>query len=154
DAGAPAPDAGSLAPDAGSACPEGMVSIPAIDTFNMGSAYGNSDEMPQHNVRLSAFCMDKTEVTVAAYQRCVDEKQCEPAGGKNVSQSCNRDNPGREKHPINCVNWDQAVKYCKWAGGQLPTEAQWEYAARGTDGRTYPWGNELPQASRLNACGA
>jgi formylglycine-generating enzyme required for sulfatase activity len=70
---------------------------------------------------------------------------------KQDSQLCNGED--RPDHPINCVDWKQADTYCRWARKRLPTEAEWEYAARGTDGRVYPWGNELPTEQRLNACG-
>jgi eukaryotic-like serine/threonine-protein kinase len=98
-----------------------------------------------------AWADDTTEVTVAAYARCRRAEQCSSSGltlpffdGKDQPESaefCNWGKPGRENHPINCVNWDQAVAFCKWAGKRLPTEAEWEKAARGTDGRTYPWGS-------------
>jgi len=68
------------------------------------------------------------------------------------SKLCNGED--RLDHPINCVDWSQAQAYCQWVGGRLPTEAEWEYAARGNDGRKYPWGNDPPSAERLNACGA
>jgi formylglycine-generating enzyme required for sulfatase activity len=152
-----------------------MVFIPA-GTFTMGTAPDDypsdewllvgkrlgedRDEMPAHEVSLSAFCIDRTEVTVAAYRKCVDDganrNRCPPsprmsgAGGR-----CNWYLPDRDLHPMNCVHAISAASYCKWAtGGDLPTEAQWEYAARGVDGRKFPWGNAAPAANLLNACGS
>ena len=144
-------------------CPEGMVPVPA-GTFHMGSpeGEGGENEHPQHEVTLSAYCIDRTEVTVAAYVACVADRHCSAAlhtvnwtgyTGDNVkiySGWCNRED--RPDHPINCIDWDQAKAYCTWKGKRLPTEAEWEYAARGSDGRAYPWGNEAPSAKRLNAC--
>ena len=129
-----------------------MVRVPAA-TFRMGSAdgVGDDDEHPAHDATLSAYCIDRTEVTVRAYAVCVAARRCVPAHVA-VSPFCNR--ADRPDHPINCVDWNQAVAYCTWTGKRLPTEAEWEYAARGTDGRIYPWGNEAPSAKRLNACGA
>ena len=135
-------------------CPEGTVLIPA-GTFIMGSADGEPREKPPHRVKLSAFCMDKTEVTVAAYRQCTKEARngvtCAAPG---TGTFCNGAAADRETHPINCVDWTQADTYCRWAGAALPTEAQWEYAARGTDGRKYPWGNTEPGPRLLNACGS
>ena len=145
-------------------CPTGMVAVPA-GTFHMGSpdGTGNTDEHPQHEVTLSAYCIDKTEVTVKAYAGCVRAGGCTAApltvqwsgvsaeDVKRYSRFCNRDD--RPDHPINCVDWSQATAYCTWAGKRLSTEAEWEHVARGTDGRAYPWGNEPPSATRLNACG-
>jgi formylglycine-generating enzyme required for sulfatase activity len=142
-----------------------MVRVPA-GTFRMGSlvGVGDADEHPQHEVTLSAYCIDRTEVTVKAYAACVAAKGCSAApltvswswvsaeDVKRYSRFCNRED--RPDHPINCVDWNQAAGYCTWAGKRLPTEAEWEYAARGTDGRAYPWGNEAPSATRLNACGS
>ncbi|HEX7837311.1 MAG TPA: SUMF1/EgtB/PvdO family nonheme iron enzyme [Kofleriaceae bacterium] len=146
-------------------CPPGMVRVPA-GTFRMGSPekVGDDDEHPEHEVTLVAYCIDKTEVTVNAYAACVAAKGCSVPSltvswsgiaaedAKRYSQFCNRDD--RPDYPINCVDWNQATAYCAWAGKRLPTEAEWEYAARGNDGRTYPWGNEAPSARLLNACGS
>jgi formylglycine-generating enzyme required for sulfatase activity len=121
-------------------CPAGMQLIPA-GRFDMGSAV--SDEQPIHGVRLGAFCLDETEVTVAAWGACVTAGGCGPAG---ATATCNWGVGGRDAHPINCVDWAEARAYCQWRGGALPTEAQWEYAARVTQARTYPWGNEAPDA--------
>ncbi|PIE19433.1 MAG: hypothetical protein CSA66_02360 [Proteobacteria bacterium] len=128
--------AGAL-PVGADGCPEGMVRIEA-GTFTMGKRGASGDRGPAHEVTLSAYCIDETEVTVAAYRRCVDGGGCEaPREGKH----CNFGLGGREDHPVNCVTWAQADRYCRWIGGRLPTEAQWERAARGDDGRRFPWGS-------------
>jgi formylglycine-generating enzyme required for sulfatase activity len=127
-----------------------MVSIPAGD-FDMGlpDGVGETIERPQRRVHVDAFEMDVTEVTVAAYEQCVHAGACKWSG---TSGSCNDvrvRQPEAEggvtaSHPVNCADWNDANAYCTWAGKRLPTEEEWEYAARGTDGRTYPWGNEAP----------
>ena len=99
----------------------------------------DSNESPYHEVTLSGYYMDKTEVTVDAYGECVTAGSCT---APSTGGSCNWGVSGRDNHPVNCVNWTQAGAYCAWAGKRLPTEAEWEKAARGTDGRKYPWGNE------------
>jgi formylglycine-generating enzyme required for sulfatase activity len=145
-------------------CPRGMVPVPA-GTFWMGSSEseGDPDEHPQHEVTLSAYCIDRTEVTVEAYAECVAAGQCSAAPltvhwtdysaevARRNNRWCNRQD--RPEHPINCVDWEQVAGYCRWKGKRLPTEAEWEYAARGHDGRVHPWGNEAPNAKRLNVCG-
>ncbi|HEX3480610.1 MAG TPA: SUMF1/EgtB/PvdO family nonheme iron enzyme [Kofleriaceae bacterium] len=138
-------------PRAEPACPDGMVRVPR-GTFAMGSpdGTGEDDEHPRHPVTISAFCIDRTEVTVKAYEACVAANRC-TAPHREISPYCNQ--PDRADHPVNCVDWHQAVAYCRWRDNRLPTEAEWEYAARGSDGRLYPWGNEPPSATRLNACG-
>jgi len=108
----------------------------------MGANDGDSDESPIHEVAVAEFRMDLTEVTVAAYRACVDAKKC--SAPDTFHAACNWGRAGQDRHPVNCVTWDQAREFCNWAGKSLPTEAQWEYAARGTDGRTYPWGNDEP----------
>lgn len=145
-----------------SRCPSEMAYLPD-GTFRMGSEVTDKDayddERPAHDVTLSAFCLDVAEVTVAKYRQCTKEPRngitC--PGGASIlgNQFCNGDRTDRNDHPINCIDWTTADAYCKWAGGTLPTEAQWEYAARGKERRTYPWGNEpAPGPTLLNACGA
>ena len=154
-----------------SPCPQGYVRIPP-GTFTMGSPDGEGlpQEHPQRKVTLPGFCMQKTEVTVSEYAECVAAHACTPAatmpsfpgiqGGLPPADrlvrkdTCNAGHAQeRANHPINCIDWDQADGFCRWAGGSLPTEEQWEYAARGTDGRLFPWGNQPPSAKLLNACG-
>ena len=101
-----------------------------------------SNEYPYHEVTVPAFKIDKFEITVSEYKACVSDSGC-TAAGNTAGWGCNYEELGRENHPINCMDWPQAKEYCAWAGKRLPTETQWEKAARGTDGRKYPWGNDL-----------
>jgi len=117
-----------------------MVRI-AGGTFQMGSNANEDNEKPVHAVRVGSFFMDVTEVTVGAYAACVRGGKCsEP----DSDSSCNWKKTGRDKHPINCVDWNQATAYCGYTGKRLPTEEEWEYAARGSAGREYPWGKGVP----------
>ena len=121
-----------------------VVHVPA-GTFKMGSSSGDEDEKPVHEVYVSGFFIDKYEVTVDEYKRCVEAGGCStPKKTTADSREYNYDEPRRGKHPVNGVTWYQARAYCSWAGKRLPTEAEWEKAARGTDGRKYPWGNDKP----------
>jgi formylglycine-generating enzyme required for sulfatase activity len=131
-------------------------------TFAMGSESpeANDSEKPVHSVTVKSFRLDRTEVTVQAYAECVRAGACrEPDAYRNQPGNyhafCNWKHPEKRLlHPINCVNFQQASAFCSWAHKRLPTEEEWEYAARGgSEGRTYPWGNEKPDQSRLNACG-
>ena len=98
-------------------------------------------------VHVPAFYIDKTEVTVAQYRRCVDAGVCS-ADGVDKHKDCNWSHSNRSDHPMNCVNWSSAKLYCEWAGGRLPTKKEWEKAARGTDGRAFPWGRGGPSCSQ------
>ena len=131
-----------------------LVCVPAGD-FLMGStdADGNAygDEMPQHTVYLDAYWIDQTEVTNARYARCVAAGACQaPESTQSRTRYSYYGNLQYADYPVIEVSWDDAVDYCAWAGRQLPSEAQWEKAARGTDGRIYPWGNQAPNANLLN----
>lgn len=137
--------AGSLLTNADGAV---YVYVPAGE-FLMGSAdddgQASGDEKPQHVVVLDAYWVGRTEVTNAQYASCMAAGTCTESG---CASDVDFDGAGK---PVVCVDWDQASAYCAWTGGRLPTEAEWEKAARGTDGRIYPWGNEF-DGTRLNYC--
>jgi len=103
-----------------------------------------SEEEPLHTVYLDAFYMDIYEVTNASYGACVDAGGCTtPIRTKSSTRFSYYGDSKYDNYPVINVDWDQAKAYCEWRGGSLPTEAQWEKAARGPDGRTYPWGEEI-----------
>ncbi|HZO14913.1 MAG TPA: SUMF1/EgtB/PvdO family nonheme iron enzyme [Polyangiaceae bacterium] len=110
-------------------------------TFLMGSYDGQKDERPPRKVTVETFWMDVTEVTVKAYADCMSKGGCR---AREFDAACNWGHPSRQDHPMNCVTWDEANDFCTWADKRLPTEEEWEYAARGTKGRRYPWGGETP----------
>lgn len=136
-----------------------MLYVPAGE-FTMGSDRGFPDEAPVHRVFVDAFYLDRLETTNVEYQRCVTEGVCIPP----KIADCNTpepmrylirhpnyyENPAFADYPVICLDWYQAVDYCAWRGARLPTEAEWEKAARGTDARTYPWGNEPPTPNRVS----
>ena len=117
-----------------------MVHVPAGE-FLMGSNDGHPNEYPLHKVYVAAFYIDKYEVTNAAYKKFIDAT----AYGRIPPTWTEENNypQGKANYPIVDVTWYDAIEYCKWAGKRLPTEAEWEKAARGTDGRKWPWGNNL-----------
>ncbi len=126
--------------------------IPA-GTFTMGGmdVYRENDEQPAHEVTLNAFWMDQVEVTNGMYTLCVQAGICRPPV---EVRSDNREeyfgNPEFNDYPVVFVTWYDADAYCTWSGRRLPSEAEWEYAARGNDKRNYPWGDELPNEYTAN----
>ena len=106
-----------------------------------------TNEQPQHTVYLDAFWIDRSEVTNVQYRKCVEAGACEEPACWDDSDYNAPD------QPVVCVRWDDAQDYAAWVGGRLPTEAEWEKAARGTDGRIYPWGNSSPDCDRANYYG-
>jgi formylglycine-generating enzyme required for sulfatase activity len=167
---APAPAAASAAMPK-ERCPAGMVFIEGGNMF-MGTRSGEGNASPAHRVTVTSFCLDKTEVTTEAYDICAQAGNCLRSlqdvnfpGVKDeqvvvFSKLCNTGRPEQKQHPINCIDWSMAANYCAIAGGRLneggarlPTEAEWEFAARGSGQRVYPWGDEPPDPSRLNGCG-
>jgi formylglycine-generating enzyme required for sulfatase activity len=154
-------------------CPAGMVLVPG------GKFFMGSDDpsfklwQPAHKVTLDTFCIDVNEVTAGDYKACSDIGECKrppvkPEYPKLAGETeaehekavdayaelCNFGREDRANHPINCVPWALADAYCTGKKKRLPTEAEWEFAARGSDGRQFPWGDEPGDATRMNACGA
>jgi formylglycine-generating enzyme required for sulfatase activity len=128
-------------------------------SFEMGSPEGEGEpyEWPVHTVRVLPFEILQTEITVASYGACVEAGACElwPASG-DTPDSCNQWDPDPvQEHPQNCMDWHMAADFCFWAGGRLPSEAEWEYAARsgGQEGKTYPWGEAEPDCDLANVKG-
>ena len=128
-----------------------MLYMPAGD-FSMGTdVYDADDEKPAHVVHLSAFWIDQTEVTNAMYQLCVRARVCAaPTSSASYSYSSYYDNPQFADYPVIFISWVDARDYCSWAGERLPSEAEWEKTARGTDGRMFPWGEDAPNCSLAN----
>ncbi|WP_437792827.1 SUMF1/EgtB/PvdO family nonheme iron enzyme [Sorangium sp. So ce693] len=153
-------------------CPAGMVLVPG------GKFFMGSDEpefklwQPAHKVTIDTFCIDVHEVTAGDYMACSDKGECKrppaapdfpntdgsPAAAHQktltvLAEQCTFGKPELAKHPINCLPWSLANAYCQVHGKRLPTEAEWEYAARGSDGRKFPWGDKPGDQTFMNACG-
>ena len=124
------------------------VTIPA-GTFAMGCSLNDKncekDEGPPGGIPVSvpAFRIDKYEVSVAEYRVCIKVGICTRPKDHQRNKYCNLDAAGRDNHPINCVDFNQALAYCRWKTGRLPYEAEWEKAARGGTTSRYPWGEEV-----------
>ena len=151
-------------------CPEDMALVTGGSMFMGDVELENA--RPPHKVTVTSFCIDRHEVTAGAYDACVERGHClkgpqdvhfagvTDAQREAFSTLCNTRRDGRGNHPANCVDFAMADNFCKSEGGRLPnggarlpTEAEWEFAARGSGQKAYPWGDEAPDATRLNACG-
>ena len=112
--------------------------------FEMGSQDGGSDESPVHTVTLDDYYIDKYEVSNELYAQCVEDGECQqPSSFRSYTRASYYGNPEFDDYPVITVDWEKAQTFCQWRGARLPSEAEWEKAARGTDGRTYPWGEGI-----------
>ncbi len=149
----PAPTQAAAPTDAGAAAaptaaPKAGVDTPMVEikgaSFSMGSDAGNADSKPPHQVQVESFMLDTFEVTNADFKKFVDAAAYKTDAEKNGSS----DNwltyaKDKDDHPVVKISWNDAKAFCEWADKRLPTEAEWEFAARGDKGFTFPWGNEF-----------
>jgi formylglycine-generating enzyme required for sulfatase activity len=141
-----------------------MLRIPA-GPFWMGDDHGPADEKPRHQLNVAEFFIDRTKVTNAQFARFMNARGVQAADGQRWYDADDNDarirrhgaqwtaHPGHENHPVVEVSWYGALAYCRWLGKKLPTEAEWEKAARGTDGRRFPWGNAATDKNRAHFAG-
>lgn len=142
---ASAPVSATPSPASAPVCPAGQLLIPGGPVW-IGSEPGEhfaDDESPRFRTELAPYCLDAVEVTTSAYRACMAQGACSKPNNKQFH--CNDRYDDRGEHPINCVTWTQARDYCAAQGQRLPTEAEWEFAARGGEQyREYSWGDETP----------
>ena len=138
-----------------------LIRVPA-GAFIMGSVDGPEDERPRHQINLGEYLIDRTKITNAQFAQFMNGRGIKAADGQiwyDIDDSDARihrhdgrwrADPGHEDHPVVEVSWYGALAYCTWAGKRLPTEAEWEKAARGANGRKYPWGDQTPDFTRAH----
>ena len=149
----------AASPTCATAATGDMVTVPA-GAFRMGRDDGPDDERPAHRVTLADYLIDRYPVTNARFAAFLEAVAASPGGPVRLYDFDDRDarihrragrwaaDPGFENHPVVEANWAGALAYCRHHGKRLPTEAEWEKAARGTDARSYPWGNDAPDGRR------
>ena len=130
-------------------CAAGLCRVEEGD-FYMGSFSGHPDECPVRVLALPAYTIDRTEVTWASYQSCVDSGSCSAIPARCYARADELAGGAPDDLPVTCVTWTQATDYCEYAGGRLPSEAEWEKAARGTEGSWWPWGGAAPTCDFSN----